>query len=327
MRSLRIAVVGAGIAGLTCARRLRAAGHEVDVFDKGRAPSGRVATRRADGFAFDHGAQYCTVRDPLFAEQVEAWVRDGTAGEWKGRFGTLRAGAVEAGRGSTVRYVGRPGMSALARALARDLRLHASTRVERIGRSPDGWRLHDDTGRELGRFDVTLVTAPAPQAATLLALVPELARRAAGVPMQPCWAVLAGFGGDLEAPVDGAFVVDSPLSWVARNSSKPDRPTAESWVLHAGPEWSRAHLDLEGEAVTQRLLAALGEALGRPLPAPAYVAGHRWRYASPDPSLEERCLFDPDERVGAAGDWCGGPRVEGAFLSGAALARALLERT
>jgi predicted NAD/FAD-dependent oxidoreductase len=145
--------------------------------------------------------------------------------------------------------------------------------------------------------------------------------------MQPCWAVLAGFGGDLEAPVDGAFVVDSPLSWVARNSSKPDRPTAESWVLHAGPEWSRAHLDLEGEAVTQRLLAALEEALGRPLPAPAYVAAHRWRYASPDPALEERCLFDPDERVGAAGDWCGGPRVEGAFLSGAALARALLERT
>jgi hypothetical protein len=57
---------------------------------------------------------------------------------------------------------------------------------------------------------------------------------------------------------------------------------------------------------------------------PSYVVAHRWRYALPTQPLPDRCLFDGDSNMGACGDWCSGPRVEGAFLSGAALAEGLL---
>ena len=64
------AVIGAGLAGIACARRLRAAGLDVGVFDQGRRPGGRLATRDGEQAAFDHGAQYFTVRDAGFAELV-----------------------------------------------------------------------------------------------------------------------------------------------------------------------------------------------------------------------------------------------------------------
>ncbi|HPG28302.1 MAG TPA: NAD(P)-binding protein, partial [Myxococcota bacterium] len=40
---MRIAVIGAGIAGATVASRLHAAGVEVEVFEKARGPSGRMS--------------------------------------------------------------------------------------------------------------------------------------------------------------------------------------------------------------------------------------------------------------------------------------------
>ncbi|MFP5379861.1 MAG: FAD-dependent oxidoreductase, partial [Vicinamibacteria bacterium] len=86
---MRILVVGAGVAGLAAARRLVDGGHDVHVVDKGRAPGGRVATRRvlsaSDVFQFDHGAQYFTARDPRFVEQVAAWDAAGVIRPWRAR--------------------------------------------------------------------------------------------------------------------------------------------------------------------------------------------------------------------------------------------------
>ena len=121
-----------------------------------------------------------------------------------------------------------------------------------------------------------------------------------------------------------AFVHDSPLSWVARSASKPSRPNHESWVLHGSPEWSADHLELDPDEAAQRLLTAFGQALGSLDVEPDHVAAHCWRHALPVEPLAEACLFDAELGLVACGDWCGGPRVEGAFLSGAAAAGRVL---
>ena len=53
-----IAVIGAGIAGLTCAYRLHQAGHSVEVYEKEDAVGGRMRTRTTRGMAFDLGANF-----------------------------------------------------------------------------------------------------------------------------------------------------------------------------------------------------------------------------------------------------------------------------
>lgn len=139
--------------------------------------------------------------------------------------------------------------------------------------------------------------------------------------MQGCLAAMLSFGRPLGLEFDGAFVHESGLSWVARNSSKPGREgAAEAWVVHAGPEWSDEQMELTPEQLLPRLTSLFWEATGLEPVEPTYATSHRWRYAIPPEPLSDRCLFDAELGIGVCGDWCAGPRVEGAYLSGLALA-------
>jgi len=323
----RVAVIGAGISGLICARTLADHGFPVTVFDKSRGTGGRAATRRAEPeWSFDHGAQYFTARDPLFARYVQAWQSQGVVAEWGGRVVKLHNGSV-VDTTPQPRYVGVPGMSALGTHLAEDLTVRRETRISRVTPADGGWNLTDDSGAGFGQFELLIMAVPAPQAAKLLAPHP-FAAAASGVTMAPCWAVLVAFDARYEVPWDGAFIHDSPLSWVARNSSKPGRPTGpDCWVLHASPGWSSAHLEDSAESVCLQLLEALATATGLMLPNLTHMATHRWRFSQGSDPADRRALFDPDAGLVMCGDWLAGGRVEGAFLSGVAATGYVLRQT
>jgi photolyase PhrII len=324
-RPLDVAVIGAGISGLVCGRTLADHGHRVRVFDKSLGPGGRMSTRRADRLRFDHGAQYFTASDPRFAKLVESWRDDGMVAPWTGVIATVGQGEIETKDDGPERLVGVPGMNAVCRHLAADLDVVYATRIVGLDRDGTRWWLETD-GERIGPFDALALSAPAPQTAALLrGVAPDLAAQAAGVEMAPCWAVMAGYDEPLGLRFDGAFVHDSPLSWIARNDSKPGRPSGESWVLHGSPGWSAEHLELDAEIAARRLADALRDAVGRDLPRPVHLVAHRWRFALPTEPLSKPCLFDHALALAACGDWAGGPRVEGAFLSGCAAAGRLLD--
>lgn len=324
MTRKRIAIVGGGVAGLAAARRLGGAKIAPTVFDKARSPGGRVSTRRAGELAFDHGAQYFTCGDPAFERVVADWCRRGVAARWEAPVITLANGVRGEARGESERYVGVPGMSALARDLAAGLDVACEQRIERIERSPGSWRLISDAGRAFDGFDAVVIATPAPQAVPLLAGLPRFAERVAAVEMQACHAAMVAFAEPLGVGFGGAFVADSPLSWIARNGSKPGRMAGECWVLQTTPEWSAAHLDGTPDAIAADLLEALVAALGRPLPAPLHRASHRWLFARSAAPLGDPFLWDPDARLGVCGDWTSGGRIECAFASGDQLATSML---
>lgn len=326
MSAPEIAIVGAGLCGLSCARALQDAGRTVRLFDKARKAGGRMSTRRGPGLSFDHGAQYFTARERVFEAEVERWRDAGAAGPWSGRIGVAEGGEVRAAERGPERWVGVPTMSAIPRLLASEVDVVAGTRVgsvRPVGEG-EGWRVHDHEGAALGTFAAVLLTVPAAQAVPLLEAAPALRERVAGVRMEPCWAVMVSLRERWPIEADGMFVNGSPLSWAARDGSKPDR-RGETWVLHATPAWTHEHWDDEREGVVEALLRALTDATGQPAPAVEHADVQRWRYARADDPLPERFLWDPRARLGVGGDWCGGPRVEGAWLSGRALASAVLE--
>lgn len=280
-----------------------------------------MSTRRTDGWRFDHGAQYFTVLDPRFSRSVDSWRQHGIVAPWTGITAVLEDGKVVPKTDSVERYVGVPGMNSVCKHLAADIDVSYKTRIGGLERIAERWQLVTDDGGDLGLFDAVVISAPAPQAATLLrSAAPELAARAATVEMAPCWAVMVAFPRPLDFGFDRAFVEGSPLTWVARNVSKPGRPDGDAWVLHGSPEWSRRHLEMERQEAAKRLFDAFCTAVGGVEIVPAYLDAHRWRFALPSEPLPEAYLFDPDLRLAACGDWCGGPRVEGAFLSGCAAA-------
>ena len=284
-----------------------------------------MSTRRADGWQFDHGAQYFSVRDERFRSLVEFGLSEGRIARWVGYIAVLRDRRADLKEGHVDRFVGVPTMNAVCRQLASNLDVVLRTRVAVLDRIDGRWHLKSDRQAELGSYEAVVVSAPAPQTAELLSNpAPEMAAEAARATLAPCWAAMAAFGSSLDLGFDAAFVEDSALSWVARNNSKPGRPDAEAWVLHASPAWSLEHLEVERGDAARWLLDAFRLAVGGLDGEPTRLDAHRWRFALPTEPLPEPFLYDEHLRLGACGDWCGGPRVEGAFLSGLALAQRLL---
>ncbi|TWT32724.1 NAD(P)/FAD-dependent oxidoreductase [Blastopirellula retiformator] len=324
---MKVAIIGAGLSGLVCARELSSQ-HDVQLFDKARCVAGRMSTRRVEpDLQFDHGAQYFTARDPRFHVEVDAWVAAGAAAPWTSPIGVLQCGEVTLSENSPVRYVGVPAMNAPVKRLAEGRAIHLSTRIEAVSRDDDGWTLAAESGERFGPFDALICTAPPAQATVLLGEVaPQCAAEVAKVTLNPCWATLVQFTQWLPFDLDGAFVHDSPLSWIARNGSKPGRNAEpDCWVLHATQAWSERHVEQSPDQIAPQMLAALAAAIGKSLPGVAYQTAHRWRYSIPPQPLSVGCLSDAELRLAVGGDWCQQAKVEGAFLSGLALAETVVQ--
>lgn len=308
-----ILVIGAGMAGLACATRLSRAGKSVIVLDKGRGPGGRMAARRVElageEVGFDHGAQYFTARDPVFEAQIVLWSKQDVVALWPA-----------AGEDA---WVGVPGMNGPIRAMAETLDVRWNVRAERLTHDGTHWCV--SAGEESYRAATILIAIPAEQTSDLLAeAAPDFAEIAAGVTSQPCWAAMAAFSERLPIGADTLRDPDARISWAARNSAKPHRAGRESWVIHASPARSREVLDKHKEEVAQMLLADFFAQTGIAPVDPVHCAAHRWLYAMPSTVEGEPASYDANQQIGIAGDYLHSPRVEGAFLSGAALAQKVL---
>lgn len=289
-------MIGAGLAGIACARALRASGAAVTVFDKGRVPGGRLATRHAGGTSFDHGAPYLSGASfplpGLLPWQDGAWVGLPSMAAWAGAV----AGPVWSGRH----------VSFLRRDTAGwHVRHHNARQV-----APS--LVSDSGGEGAGPFDGVALTIPGPQAVRLLtAMAHPFAGPTGTIRMEPCWTVMAV----LPEPPTGA--ADARLQAMIHDSVKPGRDLQPGrWVAHASPGWSTDHLEDGAEQALPLLLQALGAG------EPYYAAVHRWRYAQVEAALGVPCLAGPDGLV-YAGDGCAGRGAAAAFISGEAAARSL----
>jgi predicted NAD/FAD-dependent oxidoreductase len=320
----RVAVVGAGLAGLTCARSLSEAGVQAVVYEKSRGVGGRLATRRADWAHYDHGAQYFTVRDPQFASFLTPLQAAGHVERWE----PSMAQPID-----EPWYVACPGMSSLARLQSQGLEVVFEQRVMALVPEAHQWRLQfEDTAKPLdaGRFDAVVLAVPNEQAVPLIqAWQPEWADRLSQTPMQPCWTVLLSTAA-LDVPWQAGSPSDSPIGWWARNDTKPGRPAREGqfdWVIQATPAWTQQHLNADKSLVTTRLVAELFHCLG--VAAPTVLAqpmAHRWLYARRQSGLSgyPEGLWSAVSGIGVCGDGLTHSRVENAYLSGWRLAQQML---
>jgi predicted NAD/FAD-dependent oxidoreductase len=315
MNAASVAVIGAGLAGLACARRLREAGVHARVFEAQRAPGGRIATRRFATASFDHGAQYLTGADAGFRGLLEDAAVAGAAGRWQ-------PDGLADGRQDDL-WVGVPAMNALPRFMAQGADVECGARILRIERGRRGWSLLDDRGFAHTDFTAVAIALPAPAAAVLAGSRTALAARVRAVPMAPCWAALVAFDAPLAGVPDAGSPGDPMLAWYARNSSKPGRDGREAFVLHAAPGWSRTEFDRPAHLVQQALLDRFSEHVGRALPRALVADAHRWRHARVDAPAGEEFLLDEEAGIGFCGDWCIAPRAEAAWISGRALGAAL----
>jgi len=309
---MKIAIIGAGMAGLSAANRLREAGADCTVFEKSRGLGGRMATRRVGSLQFDHGAQYFTARGVRLQSRLARWQAEGCVAEWL-----------------PGKWVGTPGMTAPARSLAKELRVIRECRVTGLAGGPGHWRLVSDTAPASvvaqESFDAVIMAIPAPQIDPLAASARIRFADLERVRYAPCLTLMLAFDQPTELHEPSFSPIHGPVAWIARNDSKPGRDHApETIVVHATPAWSEAHLNDSAETAADALLTSVRPQIGDA--EPVFRMVHRWLYARVEQAAGIPFLWDPARQVGACGDWAGGPRVECAFDSGEALAAAIIER-
>ncbi|HSC85083.1 MAG TPA: NAD(P)-binding protein, partial [Pseudomonas sp.] len=191
--SAPIAIIGTGLAGLSAAQALHAAGLEVQLFDKSRGSGGRMASKRSDAGALDLGAQYFTARDRRFVEVVQHWQTRGWVAEWDPQLYQSNENGLSPSPDEQTRWVGTPRMSAITRAMLGALPVHFACRITEVFRGEQYWELQDGEGQSHGPFSSVIIATPAPQASGLLSAAPKLASAAASVIMEPTWAVALAF--------------------------------------------------------------------------------------------------------------------------------------
>jgi predicted NAD/FAD-dependent oxidoreductase len=328
-------VIGAGIAGATCARALSAAGVSVHVVDKSRGAGGRLATRRVEWLdpqgqrriaRFDHGAPAFTASGAEFRRFLATAFQPDALAQWRP---ALAAGSRPLDDAGPM-WLPQPDMPSLCRALLRDIPTSWSFAVDRLLQGPLGWQI-ESAGLSLpGHFDAVVLALPPAQAAPLLAAHRrDWAQRASIALMQPCWTLMGVARRTVrDLHWDAARPEQGPLAWVMRNDARPGRePSVDEahWVAHARAGWTRQHLEQPADWVQRQMQSAMQECLGEPIEW-QHVAVHRWRYAMPQPSSAASarpCWWDGARGLGVCGDFLGGTGVEGAWQSAQALIEAL----
>jgi renalase len=344
--SQHFAIVGAGMAGIACARTLVQAGHQVTVFEKSRGLGGRMATRDSAFGSFDHGAQYFTARDPRFLAALETTPK--LCKRWSANsvqvldeLGRVAAAALPA---SDAHWVAVPGMQSLVATWAEPLTDARSvelqtrvTKIERDALQPDQWQLRtealDGAQHVYSGFHGVLLAMPAAQAQSLLQTSKQAlpwVKQIDNVQVAPCWTLMLAFPQAMQPGLstlgpqwNAARSTHHRIAWLARESSKPGRGAVERWTVQASAAWSQEHLRDDSARAEAKLIKAFAEVTGIRA-EPAHVDSQFWLYAKTLQPLGKSHLWDAKKGLGVCGDWCIGHRVEDAFVSGLELALAVV---
>ena len=319
---MKIAIIGAGISGLTTAINLDKSA-DITLFEKSRGAGGRICTRYTDSYNFDHGAQFFTARSPEFKEFLKPLIKSGVIDNWKVRLIEVRNNTIinrQQLNNDHPRYVGVPSMSSIGKYLSKNLDIKLNTEAS-IQKSAEGWKVVGPDGEVFGHYDWVISSIPAEQS---LQLLPDYFSHYDALKqkkMLGCYSLMLGFEKALDLDWDAAQLTGTDISWIAVNSSKPGRPNDYSLLVHSTNDWAEEHLDDDVDAVKEYLCSQVAEIIGQNVYSAQHIDLHRWRYAN-IPKQDKNTLFiDPESRLAACGDWCKKGRIEEAFRSGFDLAK------
>lgn len=333
-----IAVIGAGLAGLICARQLQQAEYRVAIIEKSRGLGGRVATRRLQETCADHGVRYLENQGELSQQLIQILSDRQIIHPWLNVLYQLEGETLHP-TSPALRYTASTGITAIAKFLATDLDIWRGQRVVAIAPAANQWelQLESTTGESIPKVQAKalVVAIPAPQALALLepldAAVPaSFLEKLRSVEFEPCLSAIATYPTARQPDLTDfaeaiTFPKTSDLTWLSIESSKHPGDRQPVIVAQSSFEFAQRHLDTTDLQPAGRHLLEQAAKLGLPwLNTPETLQVHRWRYAFVSQPLPNHYLeTDTPLPLVCSGDWCGGRQIEDALRSGVAAAIAI----
>lgn len=321
----KIAVIGGGLSGLIAADKLKDA-YDVTLFEKARGVGGRMSTRRADPYQFDHGAQYFTARSKEFKSFLRPYIELGVVQEWQAKVLTLEKGQKPYKRDwFEPHYVCAPRMNSLCKYLAKDVHSKFTVEISNMSRDAGMWTLSDKGGKSYGPFDWVVMAIPSHQAIDLLPLKFNGLDAIRDVKMTGCYSVMLGFEALPKLNWDIAMPKESLIQWIAVNSRKPERESAPSLLIQTTNVWADTHMDDDMVEMQDIIIDEFCALTGVGSKEIIHRVSHRWKYANTSVPAREEFFIDRGLNIGVCGDWCISGRVESAYLSANKLVKEIVK--
>lgn len=316
--SKKIAIIGAGFAGLVLANQLKNFG-EITIFEKSRGVGGRMASRTKDDFIFDFGCQFFLAKNSQFKNFLQPYIDKKIVQSLEGNFVEIDNYKITYQRLWDIaknHYIATPKMTNLCKEMASGLNVISQTKIAKLNKINGLWQIFDDKENFVGDFNWIFFAIPPLQVADILpqecCFFDELTK----FKMMGCFALMLGFSQSLNLNFDFALIKNSIISWIGSESSKPHGSKANGYTILARNSWADSHIDDDPELIKSQLIAEFEKIINQKLPEIIHLDLHRWRFANI--TKQENSvgyLFDKNLQLGACGDWLIHGRVEASYLS------------
>lgn len=306
---MKIGIIGAGIAGLTIANEIKNK-HNITVFEKSRGFGGRLSTRYADPFYFDHGCPYFEAKTPVFQEFCTKLEEQSILTKWQPREVEITQNITKELVKSNY-YTGNPKMNDIGKFLAQGLDVLQSE-VSRVEYKNNQWNIFDKEHKTYSGYDFIIFAIPPKQIRNILSQ--ELwCTNLQNAQMQGVFSLMLGIDDDSSLNFDVGHCESALIERIIVNSKKPNRNQAASVVVFSSSKWAEDNMENDINANMEVLQQEFFRITGIDASNLKHSAIHRWRYAFCQNPLEKPII---QKHFASCGDWAH-PKanVEGAFLS------------
>ena len=306
--SKKAIIIGAGAAGLVCAKRLVENDFEVSIFDKSRGIGGRLASRRIENGIFNHGARHLP-NFKSYKNFPEAL---------KILYETAIKKKVLLKNGKNFTSFG--SIKTFTSYLSEGLNIKKESEIVDVKREKSGIRLYLMNADKIKVEDSFLIFAiPQPQALKLLkndfSNLYELIK-----PAKMAASITGLFAFETPILLNQSFIKNDYIIGFHENSRIGQNLKLDCWTIHSNKSYGKKWSHLNKYEIKSLLLHDFQKLVSINLPTPIYSNGHRWLYGHTEKSLNKNYILDQRDKIGICGDWCRGDNVLDASVSGTLLA-------
>jgi predicted NAD/FAD-dependent oxidoreductase len=335
-----IAVIGAGISGLTAGSLLAKAGHHVTVFEKSKGFGGRLSTRYAGDahdVKLDHGAPFLPAGGEEYTAWLDSMIQAGVLAAWTDSVAFHDGSQFYSEHPNRERermVIAPKGMNSLGQYLGRYVDVVRNKKVGGITLVAPGhkrkrsWVVNFDDS-SVFEADAVIVATPGPQAQGIIQTSQDewgikfLIRQLSDVVYESAYTLMAGYGDRAQPDWKAIACQNDILSFVSNERSKrPDSPET-TLVVQSTSDFAQAMANAEPEEVQKAMVNALSNVAGSWSGFPLWTQSHFWRYyrcVAPIEGMSFLELEQSNAPLAVVGDYIGGTTVESAYLSGKRLA-------
>ena len=310
-----VAVVGAGLSGLSCAQTLQAAGVVVRVFERSHVVGGRCATQLWQGHLIDSGVQYFTAQSGEFKKELLTRLR---------QFRPIISPVLNQ-NGEVVpttfgpRFYVLQGNNYFAHVLSSGLDLYRNTEVGHLNfKSAKIKVLHEN-------YDAVVCATPMPHTARIFGLHKPTAPE-----YDPSIVAFLEYGGTEIGKVREAYgrVLDDPNGIIRKSyceNNKVGRIVGNKtvFVVEATASYSRKFADAPSDSYLPALIKEHEELWGLPSKRQTAAFGQCWKFGHPHTAQDRPALNLPPGAF-ICGDSRAESRVESVWLDGQKAAQEVL---